>query len=97
MLLSSYSTTTIIKAKLFLLQETPFPDDGTLQRNLQDKINWDTYKKKILQSTIQQLQPSLRRTQDLKTHKRSRSEVWPLSDDLKAALNKLNYGQTKWC
>lgn len=78
------------------MQETPYPDDGTLQKNLQDKINWDTYKKKTLCSTVKQLRPSSRRTQDLEIHKRSRSEVWSLSEDLKVALNKVNRGETKW-
>lgn len=44
-----------------LLEEQPFPDDETLQRNLQDKINWETFKTKTLHSTINNLPPSCRR------------------------------------
>ncbi|XP_028406606.1 uncharacterized protein LOC114529077 isoform X2 [Dendronephthya gigantea] len=44
-----------------LLQEQPYPDDETLQRGLQDKINWESFKTKTLNSTMHNLTQSIRR------------------------------------
>ena len=39
-------------------QEQPYPDDETLQRGLQDKINWESFKTKTLNSTMHKLTQS---------------------------------------
>lgn len=47
---------------MFSFQEQPFPDDESLQKRLQDKINWESYKTKTLKNTVDNLTQSPRRT-----------------------------------
>ena len=35
-----------------VLQVRSYPSRATLQRNLQDKINWDAYKQGVIQTVI---------------------------------------------
>ena len=32
----------------------PFPDEETLQENLQDKVNWDLYRKEMVNDLLDQ-------------------------------------------
>lgn len=71
-----------------MLQETPYPNDESLQKSLQDKVNWDAYRRKTLKTLIRELPTKQRRMQDLLVHRRSKPDM-SLGEDLKEAIKKI--------
>lgn len=71
-----------------LLQEIPFPNDETLQKSLQDKVNWDAYRRKTLKTLVRQLPKNQRRIQDTMAHRRAKGDM-SLGEDLKEAIKKM--------
>ena len=72
-------------------QERPFPDDETLQRSLQDKVNWEAYKRKTMKSLVRALPTARRREISLQNHLKSKRDM-SLSQDLKDALKRMKKG-----
>ena len=70
------------------LQEIPFPNDETLQKSLQDKVNWDAYRRKTLKTLVRQLPKNQRRIQDTMAHRRAKRDM-SLGEDLKEAIKKM--------
>ncbi|XP_068761592.1 uncharacterized protein [Montipora capricornis] len=77
-----------IKRRL-LITETPYPNDESLQKSLQDKVNWDAYRRKTLKTLIRQLPKNPRRMQDILAHKRAKADM-SLGEDLKEAIKKMH-------
>ena len=71
-----------------VLQETPYPNDESLQKSLQDKINWDAYRRKTLKTLVRELPTKQRRMKDLLVHKTTKRDV-ALGEDLKEAIRKI--------
>ena len=71
-----------------VFQETPYPNDESLQKSLQDKVNWDTYRRKTLKTLVRELPTKQRRMKDLLVHKRATRDMC-LGEDLKEALRKI--------
>ena len=71
-----------------MLQETPYPNDESLQKSLQDKVNWDAYRRKTLKTLIRELPTKQRRMQDLLVRRRSKPDM-SLGEDLKEAIKKI--------
>lgn len=76
-----------IKRRLFVT-EIPFPNDETLQKSLQDKVNWDAYRRKTLKTLVRQLPKNQRRIQDTMAHRRAKRDM-SLGEDLKEAIKKM--------
>ncbi|XP_031549510.1 uncharacterized protein LOC116287037 [Actinia tenebrosa] len=72
-----------------LTTETPYPDEDALQRSLQDKINWDAYKKKTLQGVVKNI--NLRRQfENRQCHlKNQNKKDTDLCEELKSYLNNV--------
>jgi len=75
------------KRRLFVT-EIPFPNDETLQKSLQDKVNWDAYRRKTLKTLVRQLPKNQRRIQDTMAHRRAKRDM-SLGEDLKEAIKKM--------
>ena len=71
-----------------VLQETPYPNDESLQKSLQDKVNWDAYRRKTLKTLVRELPTKQRKVKDLLVHKRTRRDM-SLGEDLKEAIRKI--------
>lgn len=71
-----------------VLQETPYPNDESLQKSLQDKVNWDAYRRKTLKTIARELPTKQRRMKDLEVHKRTTRDM-SLGEDLKEAIRKM--------
>lgn len=71
-----------------LVTETPYPNDESLQKSLQDKVNWDAYRRKTLKTLVRELPTKQRRMQDLLVHKKSKRDM-SLGEDLKEAIRKI--------
>jgi len=76
-----------IKRRL-LVTETPYPNDESLQKSLQDKVNWDAYRRKTLKTLIRELPTTQRRMEDVLVHRRTKSDM-SLGEDLKEAIKKI--------
>jgi len=71
-----------------LVTETPYPNDESLQKSLQDKVNWDAYRRKTLKTLVRELPTKQRRLKDLLVHKRTKRDM-SLGEDLKEAIRKI--------
>ncbi|EDO48125.1 predicted protein [Nematostella vectensis] len=72
-----------------LTTETPYPNDDALQRSLQDKVNWDAYKKKTMKSVVNSMPYMKRRSEDLQVHRKYKGKDMELSQELRDMLKKL--------
>ncbi|KAJ7340503.1 hypothetical protein OS493_003255 [Desmophyllum pertusum] len=71
-----------------LVTETPYPNDESLQKSLQDKVNWDAYRRKTLKTLVRELPTKQRRMKDLLVHRRTKPDM-SLGEDLKEAIRKI--------
>ena len=71
-----------------VLQETPYPNDDLLQKSLQDKVNWDAYRRKTIKTLIRELPTNSRRMEDLMVHRKTKRDM-SLGEDLKEAIRKM--------
>ena len=71
-----------------VLQETPYPNDDLLQKSLQDKVNWDAYRRKTIKTLIRELPTNSRRMEDLMVHRKTKRDI-SLGEDLKEAIRKM--------
>ncbi|CAH3013636.1 unnamed protein product [Porites evermanni] len=76
-----------IKRRL-LVTETPYPNDDLLQKSLQDKVNWDAYRRKTIKTLIRELPTYSRRMEDLMVHRKTKRDM-SLGEDLKEAIRKM--------
>ncbi|XP_015779126.1 PREDICTED: uncharacterized protein LOC107356968 [Acropora digitifera] len=84
-----------IKRRLFVT-EIPFPNDETLQKSLQDKVNWDAYRRKTLKTLVRQLPKNQRRIQNTMAHRRAKRDM-SLGEDLKEAIKKMQRKDNDSC